>query len=189
MPRRAHPGDIFEPFRKWVQLARFFYFLDMTNPVQQSVVDRVREISEPIIGALGLELVDVEYLREGPRWVLRFFIDREGGVTLEHCQSVSHALGPLLDVEDLVDSAYALEVSSPGLDRPLKKPKDFERFQGKRVQIRTYAPLPSGVFQGRKNFSGTLLGMADAGVEIEVDGQRGAIPLPAIAKAHLIFEF
>jgi ribosome maturation factor RimP len=171
-----------------VQFARFFYFLDMTNPVQQSVVDRVREVSEPIIGGLGLELVDLEYLREGPRWVLRFFIDKEGGVTLEDCQGVSHALGPLLDVEDLVDSAYALEVSSPGLDRPLKKPKDFERFQGKRVQIRTYA-LPSGVFQGRKNFSGTLIGLAGAGVEIEVDGQRGAIPLPAIAKAHLIYEF
>jgi ribosome maturation factor RimP len=172
-----------------VQLARFFHFLDMTLPVQQSVVDRVREISEPIIGALGLELVDLEYLRQGPRIVLRFFIDREGGVTLEHCQAVSHALGPLLDVEEVVDSAYALEVSSPGLDRPLKKPADFEKYQGKQVHIRTYAPITSGVFQGRKKFSGTLLGLAGTGVEIEVDGQRGAIPLQAISKAHLIYEF
>src|SRR5580692_8853402 len=113
----------------------------MANAVQEAVAPRVQALAEPLARSLGLELVDIEYLREGPSWILRVFIDKPGGVNLDDCSTFSHALGPALDVDDVVGTTYSLEVSSPGLERPLKKPKDFERFAGKRIKIKTFAPF------------------------------------------------
>ena len=114
-------------------------------------------------------------------------------MNLDDCSAFSHALAPALDVEDVGDTGYSLEVSSPGLDRPLRKPEDFRRFAGKKAKVKTFGPLPA--IEGRppsKNFSGTLLGCTDGPegdqVELDVDGKRCAIPLAAIAKAHLIFD-
>ncbi|MHB1845626.1 MAG: ribosome maturation factor RimP [Deltaproteobacteria bacterium] len=173
----------------------------MANPVQESVVDRVTGLAEPLAASLGLEVVDVEYLREGPRWVLRVFIDKAGGrpedqaagkaggITLEDCSTFSHAFGPLLDVEEIGDTGYALEVSSPGLDRPLKRPRDFERFSGKRAKVRTYAPVRAAAeLPERKTFAGTLLGFSDGRIEMDVDGHRCRIPIEQVAKAHLVYE-
>jgi ribosome maturation factor RimP len=160
----------------------------MANAVQEAVAPRVQALAEPLARSLGLELVDIEYLREGPNWIVRVFIDKPGGVNLDDCSALSHALGPALDVDDVVGTAYSLEVSSPGLERPLKKPKDFERFAGKRVKIKTFAPLPSTTGAGQKNFQGVLLGIKDDRVELEADGKAVQIPLAAIAKAHLVVE-
>jgi ribosome maturation factor RimP len=163
----------------------------MANAVQEAVAPRVQALAEPLARSLGLELIDIEYLREGPSWILRVFIDKPGGVNLDDCSTFSHALGPALDVDDVVGTAYSLEVSSPGLERPLKKPKDFERFAGKRIKVKTFAPLPApGATSGpgQKNFQGILIGLKGDRVEIEADGKPVQIPLTAIAKAHLVAE-
>lgn len=162
----------------------------MAKAVDESVAERARRAAEPIARSLGLELVEVEYLREGPRWVLRMYVDKAGGVTLEDCTGLTHALGPLLEVEEIGDAGYALEVSSPGLDRPLRKPEDFRRFAGERAKIRTYAPLRAAEgLSERKSFSGVLVGCEDGQVALEVEGVRCRIPLAALAKANLIYDF
>ncbi|MHB8421015.1 MAG: ribosome maturation factor RimP [Myxococcales bacterium] len=174
----------------------------MGSLIKESVVERVRQIAEPLATSMGYEVVEVEYVRE-QGWVLRLFIDRAGdrtagptaekagGVTLDDCTSFSHALGPALDVEDFIGSGYALEVSSPGLERPLRRPEDFRRFAGKRAKVKTFAPLRAAEdLPDRKSFSGTLLGVTpDQQVELEVEGRRCRIPLAAIAKAHLVHDF
>jgi len=160
----------------------------MANAVQEAVAPRVQALAEPLARSLGLELVDIEYLREGPSWILRIFIDKPGGVNLDDCSAFSHALGPALDVDDVVGTAYALEVSSPGLERPLKKPKDFERFAGKRVKVKTFAPLPSAAGPGQKSFQGILVGLKGDLVELEAEGKPVRIPISAIAKAHLMVD-
>ncbi len=149
------------------------------------IVDRVRQLAEPLLAHQGYELVDLEYVREGPRWVLRLFIDRPGGVTLDDCQDVSRLLGTTLDVEDLIDHAYALEVSSPGIERPLRKREHFERFTGERAVVKTFAPL--GV-PPRKNFKGRILGVDGADLRLEADGAEYRIPLDRIARAHLTWD-
>ncbi len=154
----------------------------------ESIADRARTMLEPILAREGFELVEVEWGREGPAWVLRLFVDRPGGVTIEHCQELSRTIEPILDVEDFIEPSYNLEVSSPGLDRPLRKPADFERFAGQRAHVKTYAPIPT---EGgpRKNWTGTLKGFKDGAVEIEVDGTLYRVPHASIAKAHLEYDF
>jgi ribosome maturation factor RimP len=160
----------------------------MSNAVQQAVAPRVQAIAEPLAVSMGYELVDVEYLREGPQWILRVYLDKAGGVTLDDCTEFSRALGPALDVDDVVGTAYSLEVSSPGLERPLKKPKDFERFAGKKVAVKTYGPIPNAKGAPQKNFQGKLIGLQGDRIALESDGGSVAIPLSAVAKAHLVLE-
>ena len=106
-----------------------------------SVTESIEELVTPITEENRLELVDVEYKKEGKNWFLRIFIDKEGGVTVDDCTRVSREIEDLIDVEEVVPTSYVLEVSSPGLDRPLKKEKDFLRFKGKRAQVTTYTPI------------------------------------------------
>ncbi|NLP18717.1 MAG: ribosome maturation factor RimP [Firmicutes bacterium] len=146
--------------------------------------DRVVKLAEPIVAQWGLELVDIQYRKEGPHWYLRVFIDKEGGVGLEDCQRVSEGLGGILDRSDPIPHNYILEVSSPGLERPLKKKKDFIRFQGHEIKVRTYAPI-----DGRRNFRGQLQGVMDEFVVMEVDKKSYSIPMEKIAKAQLVVEF
>ncbi len=107
------------------------------------VVSRVTGLAGPILSSLGLELVDIEYKREGRAMVLRLFIDREGGITLEDCATVSRELAEILEVEDFISAQYTLEVSSPGLNRPLKKAADYERYRGRLIRIKTFELLPA----------------------------------------------
>ena len=155
---------------------------------QEPIAQQARRLLEPIIAREGFELVEVEWLREGPSWVLRLYVDRPGGVTIDHCQELSRTIEPVLDVEDFIEPAYSLEVSSPGLERPLRKPADFERFAGQRAHVKTYAPIST---EGgpRKNWTGTLQGFRDGAVEIEVDGTVHRVPHDKIAKAHLEYDF
>jgi ribosome maturation factor RimP len=113
-----------------------------------SISDSVKTLVTPIIESRQLELVDVEFKREGPNSYLRLFIDKAEGVTLDDCQSVSRECELVLDVENIIQTQYILEVSSPGLDRPLKKREDYQRFQGRLVKLKTYRPLDGQ----KKNF-------------------------------------
>jgi ribosome maturation factor RimP len=149
-------------------------------PVTQSLT----ELIEPGLLAKGLELIDVEFKKEGKNWVLRIYIDREGGVTLEDCQKVSSLAGDLIEVEDVIEPVYTLEVSSPGLNRVLKKEKDFFKYSGKKINVQCHAPM-----DGRKKFTGILTDFIDQSIHLEVDGQQHLIPLSLVAKANLVIEF
>jgi ribosome maturation factor RimP len=154
------------------------------------IAARVTELAQPLAASLGLELVEVEYKQEGRQMVLRLFIDREGGVTLDDCAGVSRELSEILDVEDFIQGHYNLEVSSPGLNRPLKTPADYERFTGRLVKIRTFEPMPDDAGNKRKTFLGELLGVENGAVRLKLtEGQTAGIPLEKVAKANLEFEF
>ncbi len=149
------------------------------------VVDHIRQLLDPILSSLGLALWDLEFQRQGPKWLLRIYIDRESGVTLNDCESVSRDLSAALDVEDIITHAYQLEVSSPGLDRTLSKPEHFTRFSGSTVKIKVYQPI-----DGQKVFRGKLLGISEAGL-VRVEVTEGAVmefALDAITKASLEVE-
>ena len=156
---------------------------------KQTIEQKVTALAEPIVAAEGFELVDVEFVHEREGWVLRLFIDKPGGVGLEDCSLASHAVETLLEVEDVVSHEYHLEVSSPGLNRPLSKPVHFKKALGKKVKVKTYRPIGDGPTP-RKNFSGVLQDLEDDAVTVAVEG-AGAfrIPLKDIAKANLEFEF
>jgi ribosome maturation factor RimP len=150
----------------------------------------VASLAERLLAANGMELVDLEYKREGRDMVLRLFIDRDGGVTLDDCSAVSRELSEILDVEDVIPGHYTLEVSSPGLDRPLKKVADYDRFRGRLVKLRTFEPFEDDAGNRRKTFLGKLLGLEDGVVRLQLtEGQSAAIPLEKVAKANLEFEF
>ena len=151
--------------------------------VKAPVTQSVAELIEPSLLAKGLELVDVEFKKEGKTWVLRIFIDKEDGISLEDCQNVSNLVGDLIEVEDIIESVYTLEVSSPGLNRPLKKEKDFIKFVVKKICVLCHAPL-----NGRKKFTGKLKGFKEQAIHMEVDGQPHTIPLYRVAKANLVAE-
>ena len=164
-------------------------------PHKASVAERAARVAEPLIRGEGLELLDVEYLREPSGWILRLFIDRpghdprsrDGGVGLEECARVSHAVETALDVEEVVPGAYSLEVSSPGVNRVLRTADHFRRVLGRRVKVKTYGPLGE---PGRKSFIGTLEAVGDDGVTVRVEGGPACrIPFRDIAKANLEFEF
>lgn len=148
-------------------------------PIAQSVMDLIG----PVLEAEGLELVDVEYKKEGPNWILRIFIDKEGGVTVADCQKVSHLTGDLIDVEETIKIPFNLEVSSPGLDRSLKREKDFLKFKGKRIRLHSLSPIDN-----KRKFTGILADFKDQIIFIDLDGKPFEIPLSQVAKANLVIE-
>jgi ribosome maturation factor RimP len=150
---------------------------------QQEIVDKITQIAQPIAQESSLELVEVEFRPSGKRWLLRVFIDREGGVTIEDCVRVSRELSRILDVEDVIEHPFALEVSSPGLTRSLKKKTDFERSRGKLCRIITTAAI-----EGRNDFRGEIVGVAENDVEVMEKGDTHRIPLTTIKKASLELE-
>lgn len=141
---------------------------------------------EKLVGALleqeSAELVDLRFAKEGPKWVLRVFIDKQPtGVTLDDCAYFSDRIGSLLDSENVIEKAYVLEVSSPGLDRVVKKPRDFQRFAGKHVKVRL-----KFAENNQRNFHGVLLGYENDKVVIEDEQKkRHEFPLPSIDEARL----
>lgn len=154
------------------------------------ICGQVTGIALPILESLGMELVDIEFARAGRDGVLRLFIDKDGGITLDDCADVSRELSAILDVEDIIPGHYTLEVSSPGLDRPLKTPADYERFAGRLVKVRTFEALPDDAGNKRKTFIGRLEGLMDGNVTLKLsEGQSASIPLNKVAKANLEFEF
>ncbi|KMY53650.1 ribosome maturation factor RimP [Bacillus sp. FJAT-27231] len=152
------------------------------------VVETVEQLVTPITEELDLELVDIEYVKEGKNWFLRVYIDKETGVDIEECGMVSERLSEKLDETDPIPYNYFLEVSSPGAERPLKKIRDYERAVGKRVHVKTYEPM-----DGEKTFEGTLLSFEQEELVIEylvkTRKKQVTIPLEKIAKARLAVSF
>ncbi len=148
------------------------------------LVSQLEKLAAPILEAAALELVEVQFRREPLGWVLRLFIDGPGGVSLGDCQRMSRQLSLALDVEGIIDKPYNMEVSSPGLNRPLRKERDFLRFQGKKVRVKTSVP-----YQGQRNFHGYLLGLKEGEVLIDCGGRQVGIPLSSLVKANLEYEF
>ncbi len=151
---------------------------------REEVIKNVWELAEPVVVSLGLELVEVEFQRERQGWVLRLYIDKPGGVTIGDCARVSEILGDLLDAKDFIHHAYHLEVSSPGVDRPLRKREDFERFAGDKVKIQLKEPL-----EGRRNFTGLLRGIEGEDILLEVEGKLWRLPRSQVKKANIKYEF
>jgi ribosome maturation factor RimP len=147
------------------------------------VSNRIKILAEPILFDEGMELVDVEYRRETNGWVLRLIVDKEGGVSLDDCSRVSQTVGRMLDVEDFIESPYHLEVSSPGLDRPLKSEKDFLKYRNRKIRVKTSTPILD-----RRQFKGKLLGVTGDGIQLQIDGEIVSIPLSSVAKANLEVE-
>jgi len=161
--------------------------------MQDTLLTQIETLVMPILDDLGFELVDLQLLNEGSQRALRIFIDKPGGITLDDCVEVSREVSAILEVEDPIKSAYRLEVSSPGLDRPLKKPADYERFAGRKIKLKTRQLLdPDQRGHSRKTFVGTLLGLEAGQVRLELNDKRGGlavIALDEIEKANLEEEF
>jgi ribosome maturation factor RimP len=122
----------------------------------------------------------LRFAKEGPKWVLRVYLDKPGGVSLDDCAYFSDRIGSLLDSQNAIDRAYVLEVSSPGLDRVIKKEKDFERFAGKMIKVRLKVPE-----NGQRNFKGRLLGLTNGNILLEDGERRVELPLALLDEARL----
>jgi len=152
--------------------------------MSKEIVDRVYKMANPILLNEGMELVEIEYRREARGWVLRLYIDKEGGITLDDCTRISQEVGRILDVEDFILVPYTLEVSSPGLSRPLKSEKDFIKYRNRLIRIKTVEPI-----ENRRKFKGKLLGISENRVEIELEERVFKIPLSNVARANLEIDF
>jgi ribosome maturation factor RimP len=148
-----------------------------------AVIATLEAYAGPLLADLGMELVEIQFRREGRGWVLRFFIDREGGVTVDDCAAVSREISAYLEVEDCIDHAYVLEVSSPGLERPLVRPQDFVRFAGRRVRVK----LRQDTGQG-KVLVGTLLGLEGEDIVLLVEETKVVLQKEQIARARLTLD-
>jgi len=147
------------------------------------LISRLTTLLEPVVTELGLELVEIQFRREASGWVLRLIIDKEAGVSLDDCTEVSQEVGRLLEVEDPIDHSYRLEVSSPGLERPLRREKDYLRFVGRKAKIKTKEPV-----DGQRVFIGTIEQFHDRVLTLETDRGKMSLPLDMIAKARLVFD-
>jgi ribosome maturation factor RimP len=145
--------------------------------------DELAKLLEPTIERLGYELSDLEVKLGGRGGVVRIFIDRPDGISLDDCEKVSQAVSALLDVEDPLPGQYNLEVSSPGLDRKLTKVEHFQRFAGETVKVQMRFPI-----EGRKRFRGTLVSSNDENIVVEVDGEPHSLPMATIDTARLVPE-
>jgi len=150
----------------------------------QETIRKIEDILTPILLEDRLELIDIEFHPIGKRWLLRVYIDKEGGVTIADCETVNRELGRILDVEDFIEHTYTLEVSSPGLTRPLKKKEDFDKYKGKLCKIITKEQL-----FGKNEFEGEIVKTYEDTVEIKGNIDVFTIPIYAIKKAHLQFSF
>lgn len=148
------------------------------------VVEEVTNLIEPVLDDMGVEIVDVAFLPERGRWILRIYVDEGGGVTLDRCAQVSREIGPLIDMQDLIPHGYVLEVSSPGLNRPLKREKDFLRAVGKKVRVKMRSPV-----NGRRKFTGTLESFGEGMLALELEYDRVSLPWKDLEKANLVYDF
>lgn len=149
------------------------------------VEDVVYEICKPVTDRLNFELVEVEYKKEGGEWYLRIYIDKEGGINIDDCQAVSEEVSELLDEADPIDAAYIFEVSSPGIERPLKTERDYQKSMGKLVEAKLFAPV-----DGKKLIEGILTGYTEDTVELDQNNSKVVLDKKQIAiiKPVIVFE-
>ncbi len=153
----------------------------MKKSIEATIEEMVAKITDP----LNFEIVDVEYVKEAGEYYLRVYIDKDGGIALSDCESVSRQLSEVLDVKDPIRDNYFLEVSSPGLDRPLKKDKDFVRYQGRDVEIKLYKPM-----NGCKQFEGELVGLTEENnIKLIIDGNEVEFGKKEVALVRLAIKF
>lgn len=153
--------------------------------VKRKTEEIVRELALPIMNKHQFELVDIEFKKEGPNWYLRLFVDKPEGINIEDCQLVSDSLSEILDEVDPIEQSYILEVSSPGLDRHLKTPEDYEKYKDHKVEIKLYAP-----YNGQKKYIGKLFGLINNNINLEINNnERIEIPLNAASSVRLYVEF
>lgn len=148
------------------------------------VIEQINELVLPLLRSSEVELVDLEFVRAGKRWILRLFLDKPGGITLEDCAQLSRIIGEVIDVHELIDHAYTLEVSSPGLNRPIKKPADYQRFAGRLARITVRQPDGKS-----RTLRGKLLGLEGDQVILEENERMHRLYLNDIARARLDFDF
>ena len=147
----------------------------------EDIVAKAWELAEPLCLSEGMELVHVEFQRESGGRILRLYIDKPGGITVDDCATVSSQLGDMLDIKLDTEFPYTLEVSSPGIDRPLSKFSDFKKFAGNIAKIRTACPI-----NGQKNFKGILRGVLDENIILQTDTETVMIPFRDITKAKIV---
>jgi len=147
------------------------------------ITETVWKLAEPVAREAGVEIWDVEYVKEAGQWFLRVYLDKEGGISINDCEAVSRALDPILDEADPIPDSYMFEVSSAGVERALKRPSDFERFMGSLVAVKLYTPR-----DGRKEFVGRLKGYEDGAVTIEADGTETGFGKKEVAGVRLRME-
>jgi ribosome maturation factor RimP len=153
--------------------------------MRQDVASKIEEIAQRVAGSEGIEIVEVELKGSGNQRFLRISIDKPSGVTHADCELISHQVGTILDVEDVVPGHYTLEVSSPGVERKLLKPRDFERFQGKKAKIVLREPVSD-----QRHWEGILAGLEEGMVALDLGaGKTVRLPLDRVEKAHLKFEW
>lgn len=153
--------------------------------MKKNIESTIEEIVLPIINDNNIELVDIEYVKEAGQFYLRIYIEKEGGISLDDCEVVSRAINPILDEKDPITDNYFLEVCSPGLDRPLKKEKDFIRYAGRDVDIKLYKPL-----NGTKQLEAQLVGLTDdKKIEVIIDDQKVEFDKKDIAIIRLAVKF
>jgi len=152
---------------------------------KMKVEDIVYNIAKPVTDRHNYELVEVEYKKEGGEWYLRIYIDKEGGVTIDDCQLVSEEVSDLIDAADPIDSSYIFEVSSPGIERPLKTERDYQKSMGKLVEAKLFAPV-----DGKKVVEGILTGYTDTTVELDQNNNKVILDKQQIAiiKPVIVFE-
>lgn len=151
---------------------------------REDIEKRTEELILPILDRMGFELWDVEYVKEGPEFYLRAYIDKEGGIMIDDCVDVSHELSDKLDEEDYIDGEYILEVSSPGLGRTIKKDREFDKSIGKEVDLKFYKPI-----DGKKEFTGILDSYDSESVSIKIDEEVKTFTKKEIATVKLHIEF
>lgn len=148
------------------------------------IIRKVTKLIEPILDEMDFDLVDIEYLLGRGKWILRIYIDKEGGITLDDCALVSSEIGDLIDVKDIFQHKYALEISSPGINRRLRKEKHFLQAVGNKIKVKMLVPV-----NRRRNFTGYLRDVQDRTLYLEIGNGLVRLPLENIEKANLVYEF
>jgi len=147
-------------------------------------IDAIIDVIEPFLEHEGYELVDAEFKNEQRGWVLRVYVDKEGGVNIDDCAGLSREMGNLLDVEDVIPQKYSLEVSSPGLSRPLRKKEHFDRVVGEQIKVKTHMPI-----EGQRNFKAKLVSVSEDTITVEDERKDTEIDISNIEKASLIYKY
>ena len=150
----------------------------------KNIAERIRALCEPAVNGLGCVVWDAEYVKEGAEMVLRLTIDKEGGVGIDDCEAVHRAIDPLLDEADLIEDAYRLEVSSPGIERTLSRPEHFASCLGETVEVRLFAPM-----DGRRVLKGTLADAGERSFVLEENGKAEEIAYKAASKVSTVFDW
>lgn len=151
---------------------------------QIEIVDRIKELIGPFLNEKGIEPVEITYRRESSGMTVRLLVDTPVGIRIDECEAVNNALSELLDKEDFINERYVIEVSSPGLDRPIRTDRDFERSIGRELEVTTFGPI-----DGRKTHRGFLAGINASEIVLESSGLSTVIPRDKIAMARLNIEF